>query len=229
MSVVSRQSSDVSCQMSVVRQAGVKRRGYCLLTTDYWLLLTAHCLLLTAYCSLLTACSSTPPVIKIGLVAPFEGRQREIGYDVIYSARLAVREINEAGGIDGTYVALVALDDGGDVELAQATAQSLLVDPAVVAVLGHWLPETTTAAAPLYQSAALPLVTPGPSVPPDTLPDDFRQRYEAVTPFDETPGPYAGPAYEAMQMIFAALAAAQHHDQPLNRENVAHYLNQPTD
>lgn len=229
MPVISRQPSDISRQMSVVKQAGGKRRGYWLLTTDYWLLLTGYCLLFTAYSSLLTACSSTPPVVKIGLVAPFEGREREIGYDVIYSARLAVREINEAGGISGTYVALVALDDGGNVTFAEATAQSLIVDPAVVAVLGHWLPETTTAAAPLYHAAALPFVTPDSPVAPDTLPDDFRQRYEAVTPFDETPGPYAGPAYAAIQTIFAAIAAAQSHDQPITRENVAHYLNETTD
>ena len=42
---------------------------------------------------LLTGCLQTPPhVVKIGLVAPFEGRYREIGYDVIPAARLAVRE-----------------------------------------------------------------------------------------------------------------------------------------
>jgi len=43
----------------------------------------------------LTACSaSTQPVVKIGLVAPFEGRYRPIGYEAIYAARLAIREIN---------------------------------------------------------------------------------------------------------------------------------------
>lgn len=204
-----------SRHITVVRKVGVKCGWYWLLTT--------------AYCLLLTACSSTPAVVKIGLVAPFEGREREIGYDVIYSARLAVREINETGGINGIYVALVALDDGGNMEFAEATAQSLITDPAVVAVLGHWLPETTAAAAPLYQTATLPFVRPGPSVSPVTLPDDFRQRYEAVTPFGETPGPYAGPAYEAMQTIFAAIAAAQSHDQPVTRANVAPYLNQATD
>jgi ABC-type branched-subunit amino acid transport system substrate-binding protein len=47
----------------------------------------------------LTNCTSVAPVVKVGLVGPFEGRHREIGYDAIYSARLAVREINQAGGI----------------------------------------------------------------------------------------------------------------------------------
>jgi len=186
----------------------------------YWLLLTATCLLLTA-------CASTPPVVKIGLVAPFEGRDRPIGYDVIYSARLAVREINNQGGIEGTYVALVALDDGGDVFLAEATAQSLAIDPAVVAVIGHWLPETTTAAATIYTTAGLPLFLPGPTIPPTDLAAEFRQRYEDLTPFNETPGPYAGTAYEAMQTVFAAIAAAQAQHDTINRETVSQHHSPP--
>ncbi len=194
------------------------------LVTGHWSLLTAHCLLFTIYCLLLTACSSPPPVIKIGLVAPFEGRNRPIGYDVIYSARLAVREINEAGGVEGTFLALVALDDGGDVELAQATAQSLVLDPAVVAVMGHWLPETTAAAAPIYATASLPLFVPGPTTDPTTLSTDFRQRYEAITPFDEIPGPYAGPAYDLIQAVLAAVAAAQAEQGTISRETVGQHL-----
>ena len=51
---------------------------------------------------ILSACApSTRPVIKIGLVAPFEGRYREIGEEIIYAVRLAVREANKAGGVDG--------------------------------------------------------------------------------------------------------------------------------
>ena len=75
---------------------------------------------------LLSGCASVDPVVKIGLVAPFEGQNRAVGYDVIYSARLAVREINEAGGIGGYRVALVALDDSSDPTLAAQTAHALV-------------------------------------------------------------------------------------------------------
>lgn len=77
----------------------------------------------------LLSCRPSPEVIKIGLVAPFEGAGRPIGYDVIYSARLAVREVNQQGGVDGRMVALIALDDGGDVQAARETAVSLTLDP----------------------------------------------------------------------------------------------------
>jgi ABC-type branched-subunit amino acid transport system substrate-binding protein len=102
----------------------------------------------------------TRPVVKIGLVAAFEGRYRNLGYEVIYAVRLAVREANEAGGVAGYSVELVALDDSGDRELAAGQVRKLATDPQVVAVLGHWLDATTAAAAPEYERLTLPLLIP---------------------------------------------------------------------
>ncbi len=169
-------------------------------------------------------CQSVDPVVKIGLVAPFEGRQRDVGYDVLYSARLAVREINEAGGIDGTRVALVALDDGGTVEFAQATAESLVIDPAVVAVVGHWQTDKTAAAESIYTQNGLVLL-PGGQAPydiidPVALSSEFTAAYAQVTPFDEMPGPYAGAAYDAFQELFAAFRLASEESGEITRESV---------
>lgn len=98
------------------------------------------------------------PTVKIGLVAPFEGRYREIGYEVIHAVRLAVREANLANAEQDYSVELVSLDDGGDPIQARAQAKKLLADPQVVGVLGHWLDETTLAASPLYASSGIPLL-----------------------------------------------------------------------
>ena len=112
---------------------------------------------------LLTACAphKLPPVVKIGLVAPFEGRYRYIGYDAIYAARLAVREINAQGGVAGQYLELVAYDDRGSPELARIAARNLTIDPAVVAVIGHYRQPSTSAAQEIYATAQLPLLTVG--------------------------------------------------------------------
>jgi len=173
---------------------------------------------------LFTGCQSVDPVVKVGLVAPFEGRHRAVGYDVLYSARLAVREINAAGGINGTRVALVALDDSGSPEFAAATADSLIVDPNVVAVVGHWLPETTAVAGPRYAADGLTFLAGGedPFLPgdPGELPEDFIAAYTAVTPFDETPGPYAGPAYEAYQYLWRLLEETQERHGIITRSSV---------
>jgi len=52
-------------------------------------------------------------------------------------------------------------DTGVDVFFAtrMALLNALAADPAVVAVVGHWRPETTQAAQPAYQAAGLPLIT----------------------------------------------------------------------
>lgn len=107
----------------------------------------------------LAACAPVVrPVIKIGLVAPFEGRYRDVGYEVVYAVRLAVREANGRGGVAGHTLELAALDDSGDPAMAVEQAQKLATDPLVVGVIGHWLDETTTAAAPAYAKAGLPLL-----------------------------------------------------------------------
>lgn len=194
---------------------------------------TCHLPLATFYFSLftlllLTSCASVQPVVKIGLVAPFEGAQRELGYDAIYAARLAVREINEAGGVGGYRVALVALDDGGDGQLAAETAVSLTVDPAVVAVIGHGLAETTAVAQPIYADAGLPLLPlgnpPFTSIDPASLPSDFQTAYNAVTPFEETAGPHAAATYDAMQLLFQAMAAAEAEAGTIDRDSVTNGL-----
>ena len=185
-------------------------------------------LLLLALATLLLGCKSVAPVVKIGLVAPFEGRDRAIGYDALYSARLAVREINAAGGIDGTRVALVAADDGGNEQLARQVAASLARDPAVVAVVGHFLPETTKAAANVYANRQLPLIPIGNAplarTDPDQLPADFLAGYAGVSPFDEVAGPFAGPTYDAFNLLWLALRHAEETTGSIDRTSVQNAL-----
>lgn len=158
---------------------------------------------------------SVDPVVKIGLVAPFEGEQRAIGYDVIWATRLAIRQVNEAGGIDGHRVALVAYDDSTFPDEARNVAEALLVDPGIVAVIGHWTPETNAAAQVLYEDGGLAWVPMGTeglgAVDAAALPATFAQAYQTVT-FNgiqpPPPGPFAGTAYDAMQLVFEAIDKA---------------------
>ncbi len=103
----------------------------------------------------------TRPIVKIALVAPFEGRYRNVGYEVIYAVRLAVREANAAGGVAGYSIELLALDDSGDAAAAVEQARKVATDPQVVGVIGHWLGANTAAAAPEYEAAGLPLLATG--------------------------------------------------------------------
>jgi len=103
---------------------------------------------------------STRPTFKIGLVAPFEGLYRYLGYDALYAAKLAIRERNQSGGVEGYMVELVALNDDQDPQAATQRAREMVVDPDIVGVVGHFGDETTLAALPAYQGAGLALVVP---------------------------------------------------------------------
>lgn len=174
---------------------------------------SVYCLLFTAFCLLLTACDArgVDPVLKIGLVAPFEGEQRTIGYGVLYSARLAVREINAAGGVGGYRLNLVAYDDSTYPSEAQSVAEALIIDPDIIAVIGHWQTQTNAAAQPLYSSATMPYVPllAESTFDPAQLPAEFTQAYQAVT-FQgaQPPNIYSAHAYDAMQLIIEAIEIA---------------------
>lgn len=80
---------------------------------------------------LLSACAvtDTPPVQRIGLLAPFEGRYREVGYDLLYAARLALKDAGYPN------LELLAVDDGGTTETAASRARALTANPSVQVVL----------------------------------------------------------------------------------------------
>jgi branched-chain amino acid transport system substrate-binding protein len=125
---------------------------------------TRHVLRIACCVLLLAACQvpgAVRPTVKVGLVAPFEGRYRYVGYDVIYAVRLALREANAAGGVGGYSVELVAYDDAADPAMAVQQARKLAVDPDVVAAIGHFREETTAVALSAYAEAGMPLVAPG--------------------------------------------------------------------
>ena len=115
-------------------------------------------------CLLLSSCSfpgSVKPTVKIGLSAPFEGLYRDLGYEVLYATRLAVRERNEAGGVAGRYlVELVALNDFNEGQEAALQAYEMAADPGVLGVIGGWSTDTAEQSAPEYGRLRLPFLAP---------------------------------------------------------------------
>ena len=156
--------------MDRFRSISTRHTHYVLRITQYVIRTTHHAPRITHYVLriawsvlLLAGCQFPAPVqptVKIGLVAPFEGRYRYVGYDVIYAVRLALREANALGGVGGYGVELVAYDDGANPVMAVEQARKLAVDPAVVAVVGHFREETTVAALSAYVDAGISLVAP---------------------------------------------------------------------
>lgn len=90
----------------------------------------------------------------LGLAAPLE---RSFGQNSRDGAALAVREINDAGGIHGRHLELRPLDDKAEESTAITVAQTLFDDDAVLAVVGHATSGPLAAAAGVYQQG-LPAV-----------------------------------------------------------------------
>ncbi|MFN3705536.1 MAG: hypothetical protein ACK4WM_06050 [Thermoflexales bacterium] len=116
----------------------------------------------------LGACAPIRPLYKIALVAPFEGRWRQVGYDVFPAFRLALRDHARKAKGARVVVSFVAYTDDADPVKAAQVAQQVAADPEVLVVIGHFLITTTLAALAVYEQAGLPMLAP--HVPADQLP-----------------------------------------------------------
>ncbi len=102
-------------------------------------------------------------IIKIGHVGPISGPIAHLGKDNENGARMAVDEINAAGGLklgEKTYkLELVAEDDKSDPKEGPITAQKLM-DAGVVAVVGHLNSGTTIPASKVYAENGVAHISP---------------------------------------------------------------------
>jgi ABC-type branched-subunit amino acid transport system substrate-binding protein len=150
---------------------------------------------------LLSACSlpgNAVPVVKLGVIAPFEGRGRALGYAILPGVKAAVAEANAAAEFGPYRVAVVAFNDNLDPATAREQAAALALDPDVIGVVGPFSPETAAAALPVLQQASIP-VEPVQSA--GLLEQDYPQD--------------AAQAKEAARTLLQALAAdIREHGQP---------------
>lgn len=112
-------------------------------------------------------CATFAPgtVVKIGMGAPLTGGYASFGIDISQGGTLAAKD---AGTWNGLTFELVAEDDQGSADLGAAVANKFVSDPAVVAVAGHIFSGATAAAAPIYEKAGIPMLSPSASNPPLT-------------------------------------------------------------
>ena len=123
--------------------------------------------------------ASARPTLKVGLVAPFEGLHRALGYEALCAAKLAIGERNHGGGVGGYLVELVALNDDQDPQWAAQRAREMVVDPYVIGVIGHFGEATTLAALETYHEAGLALMVPATTSSAVTS-GEFDQTYRLV-------------------------------------------------
>ena len=96
--------------------------------------------------------------IKLGVAGPFTGGSSSMGVSMRDGVRLATKEINAAGGVNGNMLVLVERDDEAKNERGVQIAQELINNEKVVATLGYINTGVALASQRFYQDAKIPVM-----------------------------------------------------------------------
>jgi len=129
--------------------------------------------------------------IRIGVASPYTGNLAAYGDNIKAGVNLKLKEINDAGGINGQKVELVWGDDLCQPKDAGTVGSKFAADKSIVAVIGHLCSSATLAAMPIYVRAGLPTISPTSTNPTigdvgmgwffrNCYTDDFQGKYLAV-------------------------------------------------
>ena len=131
--------------------------------------------------------------IKVGLIAELTGDVPAVGASCKNAAQMAVKEINDAGGIDIAgkkyKMELFIEDSAGKPDQAASSAQKLITQQGVVAIVGPNSSSNAIPASEIAESAKVVLITPWSTNPKTTLdaktgaPKKFVFRAAFIDPF----------------------------------------------
>jgi len=114
--------------------------------------------------SALLALRATPvfaeATVKVGLTGPFSGGLSLLGQSVRDGVGVAFAEINDAGGVDGAKLELIAEDDGYEPMRTIASARKLVEQDKVVALVAPIGTAPSAALIPFVTESKVPLLFP---------------------------------------------------------------------
>lgn len=136
---------------------------------------------------LLAACSGSPApesatsgvpgvtddTITVGSSLPLTGHASYLGKQTLFGALAYLNAINDAGGVAGRRIKVLALDDGYDPPRCVANTQQLIVEDQVFCLFSYVGTPTTVKIIPLLEEAKVPLV--GSFTGADALRSPFRR------------------------------------------------------
>ena len=111
--------------------------------------------------------------IVIGEFGSLTGTTAAFGISARNGIDMAMKEINEKGGIHGKKIRIIVEDDQGKPEEAQTVVTKLISRDRVVAVLGEVSSSRSLAAAPVCQSSQIPMISPASTTPKLTAIGDY--------------------------------------------------------
>lgn len=121
--------------------------------------------------------------ILIGHFGSMTGSEATFGQSTDNGIRLAVKELNQAGGIRGRQVELKTYDDQGKTQEAGTAVTRLITDDKVVAVLGEVASSLSLAGGRVAQQYGVPMITPSSTNPTVTEVGDMIFRVCFLDPF----------------------------------------------
>ncbi len=96
--------------------------------------------------------------IKIGITGPFTGGSSSMGVSMRDGVKLAIAEVNKAGGVLGRPLVAIERDDEARNEVGVQIAQELINKEHVVATLGFINTGVALASQRFYQEAEIPVI-----------------------------------------------------------------------
>ena len=121
--------------------------------------------------------------ILIGHFGSMTGSEATFGESTDNGIKLAVDELNAAGGIRGRKVKLITYDDKGDAREAGTAVTRLINKDNVVAIIGEVASGLSLAGAPVCQESSVPMVSPSSTNPKVTKIGDMIFRVCFIDPF----------------------------------------------
>lgn len=97
--------------------------------------------------------------ILVGVLLPVTGNNATDGKDMQNAIEMAVKKVNDAGGVLGKKLKIEVADDGCDPQMA-TTAANKLVSQNVVAVVGGYCSGATLPSSGVFKNANIPMIVP---------------------------------------------------------------------
>jgi branched-chain amino acid transport system substrate-binding protein len=116
--------------------------------------------MLSLFGSVATYAQETGGIIKIATQGPLSGSQSAPGNGLRNAAELALAQHGDRLREMGFELQLVAFDDQALPETGVANAQSIVSDPSILAVIGHWNTGVAVPASEVYNQYDLVMVSP---------------------------------------------------------------------
>ncbi len=129
------------------------------------------------------AAAATGEPILVGHYASMTGKEATFGQSTDNGIKLAVKEINAAGGLNGRPIKLITYDDKGESKEAGNAVTRLITSDKVVAVLGEVASGLSIPGGAVCQQYGVPMISPSSTNPAVTRGKDMVFRVCFIDPF----------------------------------------------